>query len=146
MISKSEPLSQFVGRFEESGLSLGVFPTQRGDRYAIRSCDPDDPATGLGFVASFASSIEEANRPTTPAARVKASKALDALLHDPRAAASFSVCYCVIDADSLSQFPDRYGPEDLGKTFSIVAKGGTAQSDSYLEVSQERRRGRSVKD
>lgn len=139
MIAKSEPLSAFVQKYEESGLSIGVFPTQRGDRYAIRTIDPDDPKTGLGFLAAFSSNVREADRPANAAERVEASRKLDAMLHDPKESAKYSMCYCIIDADSVAQFPDKYTAEDLGKSFSIISRAGTALSDSYAEVKEEKK-------
>ena len=139
MIAKSEPLSTFVAKYEESGLTVGVFPTQRGDRYAIRTVDPDDPKTGLGFLAAFSSNVREADRPANAAERVAVSRKLDAMLHDPKESAKFSMCYCIIDSDSLDQFPDKYTSEDLGKSFSIVSHAGTALSDSYAEVKAEKK-------
>ena len=138
MIAKSEPLSTYIAKYEESGLTVGVFPTQSGDRYAIRTVDPDDPSVGLGFLAAFSSKVVEANRPSNASERVAASKALDAMLHDPVASAKYSMCYCIIDANSLAQFPEKYSSEDLGKSFSIVSHAGTALSDSYAETKAEK--------
>ena len=145
MILKSEPLSQYLQQYRESGVDVAVFPTVAGNRYALRIIDPDEPETGLSFVAAFSSNLREADRPKDKASQVKASKALDAMLNDAKAMAKYSACHCVIDADSLAQFPDKYADEDLGKTFVIIASAGTAVSDSYQEAKQEKGRGRVTK-
>ena len=137
MIIKSEPLSKYVQSWRDSGVDVAVFPTQAGNRYALRVIDPDDPETGLAFLAAFSSNLREADRPSVKAEQVKASKALDTMLHDNKAMAKYSACHCVIDADSLAQFPDKYAEEDLGKTFVIISSCGTAVSDSYQEVKAE---------
>ena len=139
MISKSEPLSQFVQKYEETGLSLGVFQTYDGKHYAIRAFLPEDPDTGLQFVMAFSSGIKEAERPTSKAAREKATLALNAMLHDSTKSAAYSVCTCVVDSDSLAQFPDKYSPDDLGKTFIICAKAREVASDyNYAAAKKEK--------
>ena len=145
MITKSEPLSQYVQQFRDSGIDVAVFPTVAGNRYALRVIDPDEPETGLSFVAAFSSNLREADRPKDKASQVKASKALDAMLNDNKAMAKYSACHCVIDSDSLAQFPDKYTEEDLGKTFVIISSAGTATSDSYQEIKEEKGRGRVTK-
>ena len=139
MIAKSEPLSSFVAQFRESGLDVGVFPTQAGNRYALRVVDPDEPQTGLGFLAAFSSNLREADRPSDKAKQIVASKALDNMLHDDKAMARYSACTCVIDADSIKQFSDKYTEDDLGRTFVIISAAGTAVSDSYREVVEEKK-------
>jgi len=139
MITKSEPLSQYLQQFRDSGVDVAVFPTQSGNRYALRVIDPDEPETGLSFVAAFSSNLREADRPKTSTEQVKASKALDAMLRDNKAMAKYSACHCVIDSDSLAQFPEKYSEEDLGKTFVIISAAGTATSDSYREIAEEKK-------
>lgn len=141
MIAKSEPLSNFVAQYRESGLDVGVFPTQAGNRYALRVVDPDEPQTGLTFLAAFSSNLREADRPSDKKKQVTASKALDDMLHDDKAMARYSACTCVIDRDSIKQFPDKYTDEDFGKMFIIISAAGTAVSDSYQEVVEEKKRG-----
>jgi len=139
MITKSEPLSKYVQQFRDSGLDVAVFPTQSGNRYALRVIDPDEPEIGLSFVAAFSSNLREADRPKTDVEQVKASKALDAMLQDNKAMATYSACHCVIDSDSLAQFPEKYSEEDLGKMFVIISAAGTATSDSYREIAEEKK-------
>ena len=138
MITKSEPLSQFVQKYEESGLSLGVFPTYNGTRYALRAIDPEEPSVGLSFVAAFAGNIEEANRPTAPAARKAASSKLDAMLHSAQAN-KFSLCYCLVDAETVAQFPEKYTAENIGDSYILVTRTREVLSDSYADVATEKK-------
>lgn len=135
MIKKSEPIGDFIAKYQEVGLDVGVFPTQSGDRYALRLIDPDEPETGTSFLASFSSKVKEADRPSDDAGQVKASKTLDAMLHDQKASSRFVVCYCVVDEKSVE---DGYAePDDIGNTFLSIAHPGTAVSDSYREAKAE---------
>lgn len=131
MIKSNQPLLSYVEEFRDAGVDLGVFPTQRGDRFALRLVDPDDRATGLTFVASFSSKLGEADIPKDKAKAVKASKALDDMLNDSAKMAKYVACFCVIDQKSLDEFPDKYTEEDLGRTFTVIAAAGTAKSLTY---------------
>lgn len=139
MITKSEPLSQYLQQFRDGGVDVAAFPTQSGKRYALRIVDPDDASIGLSFIAAFSSNLREADRPSDAAGQVKANKRLDDILHDGKAMARYSACHCTIDNDSISQFPEKYTDEDLGKTFVIISAAGTATSDSYREIAEEKK-------
>ena len=135
MIKKSEPLSDFIAQYLEVGLDVGVFPTQSGDRYALRLVDPDEPQIGTAFLASFSKKVKEADRPADAAAQVEASKALDALIHSDKASTKLVVCHCVVDDESVEKF--GFDEEDLGNTFLSISYPGTAESDSYREAKAE---------
>lgn len=139
MITKSEPLSQYLQQFRDGGVDVAAFPTQSGKRYALRIVDPDDASVGLSFIAAFSSNLREADRPSDDAGQVKANRNLDHILNDAKAMARYSACHCVIDSDSISQFPDKYTEDDLGKTFVIISAAGTATSDSYREIAAEKK-------
>lgn len=135
MIKKTEPISDFIAQYQEVGLDVGAFPTQSGDRYALRLVDPDEPQVGTAFLASFSKKVKEADRPDDAGEQVIASKKLDSLIHDAKASTKLVVCHCVIDQESV----DSYGfdEEDLGNTFLSIAYAGTAESDSYREAKSE---------
>ena len=141
MITKSEPLSQFLSKYKELGAEVAAFPTQKGDRYALRIVDPDDSTIGLSFIAAFSSNLREADRPTDPKAQTVANKKLDDMLHDDKAMLKYSACHCVVDNDSISQFPDKYSLDDLGTQFVIISACGSSVSDSYREYVTEKKRG-----
>lgn len=135
MIKKSEPLGDFIAQYTEVGLDVAVFPTQSGDRYALRLIDPDEPQIGTAFLASFSSKVEEANRPNGEAARKAASDKLNELIHSDKASSKFVVCHCVIDQESVEKF--GFSEEDLGNTFLSISYPGTVESDSYKEAKSE---------
>ena len=138
MITKSEPLSQFVQKYEESGLSLGVFPTYNLKRYALRAVDPADKEHGLAFVAAFSSKIKEADRPAGEKEQIAASKWLDNMLHSTQAN-KFSMCYCLVDADDVARNPDTYTAEDIGDSYILVTHTREVLSDSYREIKTEKK-------
>ena len=135
MIKKSEPLGDFIAQYTEVGLDVAVFPTQSGDRYALRLIDPDEPQIGTAFLASFSSKVEEANRPNGDAARKAASDKLNELIHSDKASSKFVVCHCVIDQESVEKF--GFSEEDLGNTFLSISYPCTVESDSYKEAKSE---------
>ena len=135
MIKKSEPLGDYIAQYLEVGLDVGVFPTQSGDRYALRLVDPDEPNVGTAFLASFSSKVEEANRPENAAKRKAASDNLNALIHSDKASSKFVVCHCVIDQESVEKY--NFSEEDLGNTFLSISYPGTVESDSYKEAKSE---------
>jgi len=131
MIYKSELLSRYVAAYETSGLNLGVFPTNDGTRYAIRCYDPEDLTEdgrpqSIQFEAAFAKSVEQANRPKTPAAAAAQAKALNDLLHSKNGG-GLVMCYCVVDQESIDNF--GFAPEDLGREYKLVAKPKTVVAD-----------------
>ena len=139
MIAKSQPLMDFINEYRESGLDVAAFPSQKGDRFTLRIVDADDPKIGLGFLASFAKGLKEADRPGNDNrdGQILANRKLDDILHDEKQMARYSACHCVIDADSVKQFPDRYTATDIGRKFVVVSACGTALSDSYDETKEE---------
>lgn len=135
MIKKTEPLGDYLDQYREVGLDAGVFPTQSGDRYALRLIDPDEPNVGTSFLASFSKKVTEANRPSDPNEQIAASKKLDDMIHDAKASTKFVVCHCVIDEESVEKY--GFSEEDLGNTFLSISYPGTAESDSYREAKAE---------
>jgi hypothetical protein len=135
MITRTEPLGDYLAQYREIGLDAGVFPTQSGDRYALRLVDPDDRKIGTTFLASFSKKVVEANRPSDPNAQIAASQKLDAMIHDDKASAHFIVCHCKIDEKSIAEF--GFAEDDLDNTFLTIAYPGTAESDSYREAKAE---------
>lgn len=136
MISKSIPLSDYVQSYRDGGVDVAAYKTQDGKRYALRIVDPEDKKRGLAFLASFAGKVKEADRPEDPQAQTKANQALDAILNDPSKMARFVACFCVIDSQSLEQFPDKYTEADLGREFITVSYCGSSESDSYREYAE----------
>lgn len=138
MIKKSEPLSDFIAQYLEVGLDVGVFPTQSGDRYALRLVDPDEPQVGTAFLASFSKKVKEADRPSDEKKQAAASDALNELIHSDKASTKLVVCHCVIDNESVEKF--GFDEEDLGNTFLSISYPGTVESDSYREAKSESKR------
>ncbi len=143
MISKTETLGLYLQQFRDGGLDLGVFPSQSGKRFTLRVVDPDEPETGLTFVASFAKSVEEADIPENRSEAIKASRALDAMLHDTKQTAQYCACYCIVDQESVEGgFAE---PEDIGKTFVSIAHPKAVASLSYQEVEEEKKASKAKK-
>lgn len=142
-INHSEPLSDFLSRYRESGIDVAAFKTHAGDRYALRIVDPEDPETGLAFLASFAKGVKEADRPSDENQQILANRKLNDILNDPKKQTRFVVCTCVVDEQSLKDYD--YAEEDLGKTWLTVANSGTSTSDAYreyVEVKKEKSSGK----
>jgi len=138
MITNTEPLWSYLQDLRDSDMDAAVYPTRNGDRYALRVVDSEDPGKGLAFLAAFSSKLREADRPEDGAGRLKATKALNAMLNDEHAANQYVVCYCVIDKESLEKFP-QYTEEDRGKTFLMIAGVNAAVSDeqTYADADKE---------
>ena len=138
MITNTEPLWSYLKDLRDSDMDVAVYPTRNGDRYALRVVDSEDPKTGLAFLAAFSSKIRVADRPEDGAGRLKATRALNAMLKDEHAANQYVVCYCVIDDESLEKFP-QYTKDDRGRTFLMIAVSKTAVSDeqTYADADKE---------
>ena len=130
MISKTQPLSDYVAQYRDGGVDVAAFPTRDTKRLTLRIVDPEDKETGLAFLASFSKNVKEADLPSDEKAQTKANQAMDAILNDNAKMAKFQVCFCVIDAESLSH-SDTLTEDDLGREFISVSYTGTAKSLSY---------------
>lgn len=143
-----KPLSEFVNEYQELGLDVAPFATQKGDRFTLRLIDPEHPEEGGAYLASFASGkkdpkrrVVEADRPhpsvapgVYDAANKEASDKLNALIHSA-AASKFVVCFCVIDDSAIKEF--NLDPDDKDNTFLSVAYCNRVASDSYAEAKTE---------
>lgn len=122
------PLNEFVAKYEQDNeCVLGIFPTVSGERYAIRVVDDENPNKGLTFVAAFSSKVVDAIRPKTASQRKAAATALFHRIHDKKG--RLSMCTCVIDEESIENFPDKYSVKDLDTSFLLATNVGSVDGD-----------------
>lgn len=131
-----QPLWDWLKEYREDGADVAAFPTSNGKRYSLYTVDPDDKETGLVHVASFANSLEIADRSSNPQEQTRQNIALNAILTDAKKASHYMVCFCVVDDDSI-EYQVAHGKKredalkDFGKTFLVVTEPQTKKSDAY---------------
>ena len=138
MILKNQPLCDYVREYREAGLDVAALPaTTNPKRFVIRLVDPDDHEMSGSYLASFANALKEADRPDDdhPREQTLANRKLDAMLNDEKQMSKYTVCYCIVDEDSLLKFPGKYTAKDMDKQFITVTRG-TVKSDSYREYDE----------
>ena len=145
-VVSSETLPSYVRKMEQSGLSLHPFPSTSdgGKYYVIRFTDEDETDAdghliGLNFACSFSRELKStiAARPSKASERKKVLEYLNLILRDPKEGGKYSACYCVVDEDSIEN--GFFTKEQLGQTFTIIAKTKTVLSDDVVDITSEKK-------
>ena len=133
MITSSTPLDVFVKEYEETEMVLAPFKTKAGDKFIIRSWDPeefDENGAPLGrtVFASLGKSLAEVgSRPSNLAKAKEKADELFELLHDPKSARAYQVCEVLVTQDDIDE--GWFDQEDLNHVFRSICMTGTAAGD-----------------